>query len=231
MAGSADDDLQGRLGFQFHDAFLLAVALTHRSVANERPDDDLQDNERLEFLGDAIVGAIVADELYRAFPTAPEGSLTLMRAELVRQAGLARWARRFDLGQHLVLGKGEEQRGGRTRDGLLASAFEALIGAVYLDQGHDTAHRIVAQLVHESLPELSQSARANDPKSELQHRVQSRFHSLPAYRVVSTEGPVHSPVFTVEVSGEGGISGVGTGPSKQAAEQEAARKALDAWSD
>jgi len=223
--------LEQQLGLEFSDSSLLAIALTHRSTVNERPDESLQDNERLEFLGDAILGAVVAEELYRAFPTVPEGSLTLMRAELVRQAGLARWARRFDLGSHLVLGRGEEQRGGRESDALLASAFEAVIGALYLDKGYAAVQRVVADLVSEALPELSPSARAQDPKSELQYRVQARFHSLPSYQVRSVEGPEHRPLFTVEVSAEGGVFGVGTGASKQAAEQEAARQALDSWNE
>jgi ribonuclease-3 len=229
MSGSLPDTLERRLGFQFRDPSLLVVALTHRSTVNERPDDGLEDNERLEFLGDAILGAVVAEELYRAFPNVPEGSLTLMRADLVRQAALARWARQIDLGPHLVVGKGEEQRGGREREGLLASAFEAVIGAIYLDQGYDAVRRIVARLVAEALPELSPSARAQDPKSELQYRVQARFHTLPIYRVVAAEGPEHRPTFTVEVTSEGGVSGVGTGMSKQAAEQEAAAEALKSW--
>ena len=229
MEGSPPDTLERRLGFRFRDPALLAVALTHRSTVNERPDEGLKDNERLEFLGDAILGAVVAEELYRAFPSLPEGYLTLMRAELVRQAGLARWARQIDLGPHLVVGKGEEQRGGRERDGLLASAFEAVIGAIYLDQGYDAVRHIVAGLVAEALPELSPSARAQDPKSELQYRVQARFHTLPTYRVVAAEGPEHRPTFTVEVTSEGGVSGVGTGMSKQAAEQEAAAEALKSW--
>jgi ribonuclease III len=223
--------LEQRLGIEFDDPSLLAIALTHRSLVNERPDEVLQDNERLEFLGDAILGAIVAEELFRAFPAVPEGSLTLMRAELVRQAGLARWARRFDLGSHLVLGKGEAQRGGRERDALLASAFEAVVGAVYLDRGFEAAQRLVAGLVAEALPELSPSARAQDPKSELQYRVQARFHSLPSYQVRAVEGPEHQPIFTVEVTADGGVSGVGSGASKQAAEQEAARAALDSWEE
>jgi ribonuclease-3 len=229
MAGNWADSLQGRLGLTFRDPSLLAIALTHRSTVNERPEEGLQDNERLEFLGDAILGAVVAEELYQVFPEAPEGSLTVMRAELVREAGLARWARRLELGQYLVLGKGEEQRGGGERDGLLSSAFEALIGAIYLDQGHEPAKRVIVDLMAEAMPNLSPSALAQDPKSELQNRVQGRFHSLPTYRVVSTEGPEHRPVFTIEVTAEGGVSGLGTGPSKQTAEQEAARQALDSW--
>jgi ribonuclease-3 len=227
MAGSQPDDLLSRLRIEFHDSSLLAVALTHRSTVNERPEAALEDNERLEFLGDAVLGAAVSEELYRAFPDVPEGSLTLMRAELVCQAGLARWARQFELGPHLVLGRGEDQRGGRERDGLLASAFEALMGAVYLDQGYAEVQRLVAELVADALPLLSPSARAKDPKSQLQHLVQARSHALPIYQVRSMSGPEHQPMFTVEVSAEGGVFGVGTGPSKQAAEQEAARQALD----
>jgi ribonuclease III len=229
MAGSQLDSLQRRLGVEFRDPLLLETATTHRSTVNERPEAGLQDNERLEFLGDAILGAIVAEELYRAFPSAPEGSLTVMRADLVREAALARWARLLDLGTYLVVGKGEDQRGGRERDALLSSAFEAVIGAIYLDQGHEAARRVVAGLVADELPHLSPSAPAQDPKSELQQRVQARFHALPSYRVVSTAGPEHRPLFTVEVAVEGEVSGVGTGPSKQAAEQEAARQALDTW--
>jgi len=229
MSRSPVAELESRLGVTFHDRSLLGVAVTHRSTVNERPDEELEDNERLEFLGDAILGAVVAEELYRACPEAAEGSLTVMRADLVREAGLARWARRFDLGDYLVLGKGEEQRGGRDRDALLARAFEAVVGALYLDQGHEAAHAFIAGLVAAELPALSASAPAQDAKSELQNRVQARFHVLPSYRVISSEGPEHRPIFTVEVTAEGGVSGSGSGSSKQAAEQEAARRALDAW--
>lgn len=225
----ADSPLEVRLGVRFRDSSLLETALTHKSAVNERPEADVADNERLEFLGDAILGAVVAEELYRAFPEATEGALTIMRAELVRQSGLARWARGFSLGDFMVLGRGEAQRGGRDRDPLLASAFEALIGALYLDQGYEAVERLIAPLVAQSLPSFSPLQPARDPKSELQYRLQAQSGALPVYRVISVEGPEHRPLFTVEVQVGDVATGLGVGTSKQAAEQEAARSALDAW--
>lgn len=227
----ADISLEKRLGISFRDPSLLAFALTHRSAINERPDEDLRDNERLEFLGDAILGAVVGEYLYEVFSDASEGSLTIMRAELVRESTLAYWARRFGLGDYLVLGRGEEQRGGRERDGLLASAFEALLAAVYLDQGYEQVRALIGPLVAEALPTLSASEPTLDPKSELQHRVQARWGVLPVYQVVAVEGPEHQPTFTVEVHAGDRISGRAMGRSKQAAEQAAAQRALDAWED
>ena len=227
----ADISLEERLGVSFRDPSLLAIALTHRSAINERPDEELRDNERLEFLGDAILGAMVAEHLYQVFPAASEGSLTIMRAELVRQSTLAQWARRFGLGDYLVVGHGEEQRGGRERDALLASAFEALLAAIYLDQGYEQVRAVIGPLVSEALPTLSASAQALDPKSELQHRVQARWGVLPVYQVVAVEGPEHQPTFTVEVQAGDRITGRATGRSKQAAEQEAAQRALEGWED
>lgn len=227
----ADLSLEERLGISFRDPSLLALALTHRSAINERPDAGLLDNERLEFLGDAILGAVVAEHLYQVFSDASEGSLTVMRAELVRQSTLAGWARRFGLGDYLVLGRGEEQRGGRERDGLLASAFEALLAAICLDQGYEPVRALIGPLVSEALPTLSTSERAMDPKSELQYRVQARWGVLPFYKVVAVEGPEHQPTFTVEVQAGDRITGRATGRSKQVAEQAAAQQALDAWED
>jgi ribonuclease-3 len=229
-AGVTATPFEARLGVSFRDPSLLSVALTHRSVLNEDSGVVREDNERLEFLGDAIVGAIVAEELYRAFPQATEGSLTNMRAELVRASSLARWARRFELGDHLQLGRGEEARGGRDRDGLLASGFEAVVGALYLDQGLEAIRSLIRPLIAEALPTLTPSSpRARDPKSELQYRCQARWGVLPVYRVLAVEGPEHRPVFSVEVSAGEELTGRGVGPSKQAAEQEAARQVLASW--
>jgi ribonuclease III len=228
------ESLQAALGVRFQDADLLHLALTHRSVVNERPDEASGDNERLEFLGDAVLGAAVADELYRAFPNEPEGSLTHMRISLVRREGLARWARHIELGRYLTLGRGEEQRGGRERDSILASCFEAVLGAVYLDQGYERVRAVVAPLVANALAgdgeaePLRPSSRAPDAKSELQRQAQTRFGELPAYRVVAVEGPEHRPSFRVEVRVGEQIAREGSGTSKQAAEQAAAREALDA---
>jgi ribonuclease-3 len=221
--------LERAMGIQFRDSSLLGVALTHRSTLNEHPELSLEDNERLEFLGDAVIGAVVADQLYQAFPAETEGALTLMRAQLVRQSGLARWARDLDLGRYLVLGRGEDRRGGRERDGLLSSAFEALVGAIYLDRGFAAAQEMLMPLVAESLPSLSPSTGGLDAKSELQHRVQAQFRSLPVYEVVSVEGPEHRPTFTVAVAAEGGVAAQGVGASKHAAEQDAAQRALEVW--
>jgi len=228
---TATTALEEHLGITFRDRSLLATALRHKSALNELIGDSFEDNERLEFLGDAILGAVVAEELFRAFPSVPEGALTNMRAELVRQSSLARWARRFSLGEFLVLGRGEEQRGGRERGGLLSSSFEALLGALYLDQGMHAVRQLVGPLIAEALPSLSRSPRARDPKSELQYRVQAQLGVLPRYHVLAVEGPEHRPVFTVEVQAGPDISATGIGPSKQAAEQEAARQALQAWDE
>ena len=202
------------------------MALTHRSAVNEGLDGALGDNERLEFLGDAIIGAVVAEEVYRAFPQASEGTLTNLRAELVRQSALAQWARSFRLAEEMVLGRGEDQRGGRERDGLIASGLEAVIGALYVDQGYETVRVLIAALVRERLPSLSPSSRSRDPKSELQYRAQTQFGVLPVYEVVSIDGPEHRPVFTVEASVGESVVARGVGPSKQAAEQDAAQGAL-----
>ena len=151
--------LQAALGVQFENAELLHLALTHRSLVNERPDEAIGDNERLEFLGDAVLGAAVADELHRAFPNELEGSLTHMRISLVRREGLARWAHRLELGRYLTLGRGEEQRGGRERDSILASCLEAVLGAVYLDQGYERLRAVVAPLVATSLAATAMRSR------------------------------------------------------------------------
>jgi len=210
------------LGYRFSDHGLLKEALTHASVADDRRDS----NERLEFLGDAVIGAVVADELYRAFPAASEGSLTTMRAELVRRSGLASWARRFDLGPAIVLGRGELAHGGRERDALLASAFEAVIGAIYLDRGYSAVRSVVGPLVMDALPTLSPTPRSRDAKSELQYQAQARAGIIPSYRVVRVEGPEHQPYFTVEVTAGDLVQAVGSGPSKREAEQAAAQLAL-----
>jgi ribonuclease-3 len=218
-----------RLGLRFHDRSILGVALTHRSAVNEGLAAAGTDNERLEFLGDAILGAVVAETLYREFPEAPEGTLTFMRAELVCQESLAQWARGLALGAEIVLGRGEEQRGGRDRDALLAGCFEALVGAVFLDQGYEAARGFLLPLISAEFPNLSLSPRPRDPKSELQYRSQTLLGILPAYQVLSVEGPEHRPLFTIEVRAGADIRGVGVGPSKQSAEQDAARHALNGF--
>jgi ribonuclease III len=220
------EELEERMAVHFREPAFLALALTHKSAVNEGLAEHGH-NERLEFLGDSVLGAVVSDLLFSAFPDVSEGTLTQMRAELVRQSGLATWARRFDLAQFIVLGRGEEERSGRDRDGLLSSAFEAVVGALYQDQGFAAVQRLIRPLVEAALPSLSPSQRPRDAKSELQYQSQSRWGVLPVYRVLQMEGPEHRPVFTVEVETQDGTKATGVGPSRQAAEQEAARRILD----
>lgn len=228
---AASDSLaavQEQLRVRFRKPALLRLALTHKSVANEAPESVLvEHNERLEFLGDAILGAVVADELYRAFPTATEGALTVMRAQLVRQSSLAELARRLHLEDHVILGRGEARAGGSQRESVLAACFEAIVGAIYLDRGERAARHLLAPFIDELAQGLTISSQASDPKSQLQHRAQLATGAPPTYRVLSQEGPDHSPSFTVEVEVLPDLRALGVGRSKQAAEQEAARRALE----
>lgn len=223
--GDAHEALEQLLGHRFGDRQLLIRALTHRSYANEHG-GDLLDNERLEFLGDAVVGLAVGGELMRRYPERREGELSVLRAQLVSESGLARAARRIDLGRFLRLGRGEEQTGGRDKPSLLSDAFEALCAAIFLDAGFDAAALRVLELLAEGLAELD-SGVSRDYKTRLQEVVQARAGQSPVYRLVGESGPDHDKRFTASVSFEGGERGRATGRSKKLAEQEAARIALD----
>ena len=220
--------LQKAIGVCFRDPALLRRALTHTSYLNENPACDWGDNERLEFLGDSVVDFVAAEYLYARFPDWQEGRLTGLRAELVRADTLAQFAAEKGLGDYLLLGRGEEQSGGRTRAAMLSDAFEALVGAIYLDQGPEAARQFVLQLLEAG----AQAAAAvpRDSKSRLQEWAQSTQHATPAYVTVEESGPDHARQFTVEVLLHGQVRGRGVGRSKQAAEQAAARAALDALS-
>jgi ribonuclease-3 len=221
--------LERRLRVRFRQRGLLFQALVHRSAINERGDLHLGSNERLEFLGDAVLGAVVAERLYTAFPEASEGVLTVTRAALVRASSLAEWARAIDLGHYVLLGRGEEVGGGRERDTLLASTFEAVVGAIYLDRG---LKRVAAFLDRFVAPYLEQPPHERpllDAKSRLQQRSQAERDAVPRYQVVDIAGPQHGPTFTVEVSISGRAVARGSGRSKQAAEQAAAEAALAEW--
>jgi ribonuclease III len=220
-------DLQEALGIDFKDNGLLRQALVHSSYINENPAAVPGNNERLEFLGDAVLGLIVAGELYRAFPDLSEGELTKLRAALVRRDTLARVARSIDLGSFLFMGKGEETGGGRGKSTNLAGALEAVIAAVYLEAGLDAAGDMVARLFALEWPKLSEPGAVIDYKSKLQEIVQSRFQRTPGYRLVSEVGQPHEMVFTVEVNVNGEVLGKGSGRSKKLAETEAARAALE----
>jgi ribonuclease-3 len=220
--------LQAALGVTFRDPALLQRAVTHASYLNENPDCSWGDNERLEFLGDAVVDFIAADYLYAHFPDWQEGQLTSLRADWVRADALAQFAVDKDLGSYLLLGHGEEQSGGRGRVAMLSDAFEAVVGAIYLDGGLEAARLFIVPLLEALLKAQSVSASLRDAKSRLQEWAQSVVRAAPAYVTVEESGPDHARQFTVDVLIEGQVRGRGTGRSKQAAEQAAARAALDA---
>jgi len=218
--------LTDALGAPFTDATLLQNALTHRSYVHEHYRATNEPNERLEFLGDSVLNMITAEYLYRTYPDYPEGQLTAMRAVLVRAATLAAWARHFNLGAYIKLGKGEERSGGRERDALLADTFEAVMAAIYLDQGLAAVRQVLLPLLETHAHTLEHGDVLQDSRSRLQERVQAERNQTPHYHTVSAEGPDHHRVFTVEVFAGEEQLGVGTGASKQAAAQEAARVAL-----
>ncbi|MGQ9598333.1 MAG: ribonuclease III [Anaerolineae bacterium] len=219
--------LEQALGVMFRDKSLLQRALTHRSYLNEHPEDCFEDNERLEFLGDAVLDFLTAAFLYHRFPELTEGPLTSLRSALVRRETLARFARSFDLGRHLLLGHGEEESGGRSRPALLCAAFEALIGAVYLDQGLEAVQRLLEPLIASEIAEILRRRGDRDAKSQLQELAQSWLHHTPYYRTVAESGPDHAKEFTVQVVIGGQVYGQGIGFSKQQAAQSAARAALE----
>lgn len=218
--------MEAIIGIKFGDKSLLKRALTHRSYINEIPDIAWEDNERLEFLGDAIIDFLVAEYLYHKFPEMDEGVLTAIRANLVRRETLARFARQIHLGDHLLMGSGEEQSGGRERDATLCAAFEALVGAIYLDQGLDTTREFVLSFVREALNDALDQAMRKDAKTRLQEWSQAVLHLTPRYVTVGAHGPDHAKTFTVEVYIGDIVAGRGEGHSKQAAAQAAAEDAL-----
>ncbi|MGC8960283.1 MAG: ribonuclease III [Chloroflexia bacterium] len=220
------DALEEALGLTFRDRSLLFQALVHRSYLNENPESRLISNERLEFLGDAILDALAAEFLFLRYPEKEEGELTLLRSALVRTETLAEFARQLDLGRFLVLGRGVEAEGGRGRPSLLAAAFEALLGAIYLDHGLEAARRFLQPFLEHALEEVS-GRLPLDYKSALQIEVQGRLGITPHYRTVDAWGPDHARTFRVEVWAGERLLGTGEGPSKQLAQQEAARRALE----
>jgi ribonuclease-3 len=221
------DELQQRIGYRFRDRGLLEHALTHRSRAAEDVSGGVYDNESLEFLGDAVLGLVVAEALFRQYPDYTEGQKSKIKAAVVSTQSLARQAEAIQLGEHLLLGRGEEKTGGRFKQALLADAYEALIAAVYLDGGLPAA---AAFLERELNPAIAAGAQQDvvgkDYKSALQERLQASGRALPEYRVAGASGPDHRKIFTIEVVVSGEILGTATGRAKKEAEQEAARMAL-----
>ena len=218
-------NLVERLGLKFSNLSLVVRALTHRSYVNENP-NTLEDNERLEFLGDAVLDFIVGAWVYNHFPEMQDGDLTRMRSALVRTDTLAEFARHLTLGPALRLGRGEIVSGGRERDNLLCATFEALIGALYLDAGIPAVEAFLEPLLSDYSDQVIDPGEINDPKSALQEWAQSNKLGTPRYVTVDAIGPDHAKVFTVEVQLKGKSFGQGQGPSKQAAAQAAAEAAL-----
>jgi ribonuclease-3 len=217
---------QKTLGVKFRNPALLEQALVHSSSVNENPSLFPVQNERLEFLGDAVLDFVVAEKLYRDFPALAEGAMTRLRAALVRRETLARVARGISLGDFLYLGKGEEASGGRAKEANLAGALEAVIAAVYLDRGLAVTGKMVIRLLKEEWARVVNRDTGIDYKSRLQELAQSRFQLMPAYRLAAESGPDHVKNFTVEVEVNRQVMGWGTGRSKKMAETAAARAAL-----
>ena len=223
----AQSEFEKLLGIHFHQPQLLTIALTHSSFVNEYDgEDEAQDNERLEFLGDAVLDLVAADLLYQRYPHLAEGSLTQLRAALVKEESLAYFAEQLQLGEYLRFGVGEERSGGRERQSTLCRAFEAVIGAIYLDQGIAVVERFLGPRLLELLDEVLDKRLHLDARSELYERLLARQQPPPEYRVRETSGPEHNKRFCIEVASGDAVLGSGVGKSKRTAAQAAARDAL-----
>jgi ribonuclease-3 len=220
-------ELETRLGHTFRDAALCETAMTHTSWVNEAGQPQRSDNERLEFLGDAVLDLVVSDVLMRRFPDRREGDLSRARAALVSETALAQVALAIDLGHYILLGKGEERTGGRARPSILANTLEALMGAIYVDAGFDVVAAVAARLFEDRVEVVDQQARL-DYKSRLQERAQALWQTAPVYEVIAEEGPDHDKRFEVALTLAGRPYGRAIGRSKKEAEQGAAAAALEA---
>jgi ribonuclease-3 len=220
------EGLQSKLGYTFRDPELLRLAVTHPSVAHEQGSSTVQHNQRLEFLGDSVLGLALTRELYEKFPAVSEGPLTKARAQMVNRKTLADQGRKLDLGAHLILSRGEETSGGRQRESALADSFEAVIGAIFLDGGFDAARDFVLGCFKEEFGEWSEIPNLDNPKGELQEMLQSTSPEAPQYEMVASSGPDHDRVFECVVRHNNVELGRGSGKSKKSAESEAALAAL-----
>ena len=218
-------DLETAIGYRFKNITLLQNALTHSSYANERWHDGLRSNERLEFLGDSILGMVVAEFLYRNYPDRPEGELTRMRADMVCETALSIVAEEIHIGEHLLLGHGEEHGGGRRRASILADAVESVIAAIFLDAGIEPARGFIQRFILTRVPE--KRLQHADYKTALQELVQQKKNQVLSYAMVGQSGPDHDKKFDVEVSLNGKVVGKGSGSSKKRAEQMAAKTAIE----
>jgi len=222
-----EEILMDKIGYRFIHPEYLREAMTHKSFSNEQVGATLPFNERLEFLGDAVLDLAVSETLFIQFPDLPEGEMTRIRAEVVNEKGLATVARQLEIGSCLLLGKGEDRSGGRDKDSLLADAMEALLGAVFWDVGYGAVKKIVASLFLDVIRRSARCKAGVDHKTRLQVFLQARHNRPPTYNLIRAEGPDHERQYTVEVCFDDRPIGHGTGRTKKAAEQEAAREALE----
>jgi len=223
---SSISSLEEEIGYRFGRSSLPIEALTHRTYSHENPGSAPFFNERLEFLGDSVVGLVIGEELFRRFPELDEGKLSKMKAALVRDKTLASIAEKIGLGLRIRLGKGEEKTGGRRKPTLLADAFEALMAAVYLDGGMTAAKKVIGLLFDEEIAAAADRGGLDDPKTELQELVHRLSSDGPDYRLVEETGPDHDKTFTIEVLLGNRVAGTGSGPNKKEAEKAAARAAI-----
>ncbi len=219
-------ELENVLGYSFKNRQILMNALTHRSFFHENPDKAQDYNERLEFLGDSVLGFVIVEYLYLSDSSLTESIMAKAKSYLVKESVLSEIAASLSLGKYLRLGKGEESTGGRTKRSLLADAVEAVLGAVYLDGGYEDARRLILGLFQDKIGSVLKSGKFHDFKTELQEKTQFLFNSIPEYRMIKQEGEEHSKIFTVDVHIAGTKFGTGFGKSKKEAETNAAQEAL-----
>ena len=221
------ESLQEHLGYRFNDETLLQQALTHKSYSNENADDSIACNERLEFLGDAVLDLAISQQTFEGYPTLQEGELTRIRAELVSEKNLSTLASHLEVGPCLSLGRGERRSGGEQKSSLLADSIEALLGAIFCDSDYETVRAVIAGLFDDSIVRAARKEYDLDYKTNLQELCQKKFHNPPEYRLLNATGPDHQKLYEIEVLLTGEPLGRGTGRSKKAAEQQAAQVALD----
>lgn len=228
MAHAEPQDLQERLGYHFRDMRLCTLALTHSSFAHEHGDYQVKHNERLEFLGDAVISLCVAHLLMERLPATREGQLTKLRAEVVSERTLALVGRDVELGSFILLGRGERRSGGHDKASILADTIEALVGAVFLDGGFAQAEALVERLLGPTVAKIVENDQSMDFKSRLQELTQAQFQQLPQYLLEEEQGPDHDKLFVMAVLLDGQVIGRASGPNKKAAERRAAREAYQA---
>lgn len=220
------NDIEKKLGVIFKNKDILNTALIHRSYINENRGKNLENNERLEFLGDAVLELIISDYIYTKYPTKPEGELTAIRSAIVRTESLADESRKLDVGQYLLMSKGEEDSGGKSKEYLLANMYEALLGAIYLDNGFSECQKYVERTLLKKVDSIVSEGLFIDPKTKVQEILQSRFKITPTYEIISEEGPDHDKYFTMALKVGNKKISEGHGTSKQKAEEDAAQNAI-----